>query len=81
MVLISVNGEKNIVLDLGKCRYFDNGGLSTILVGNRLCKNRGGTFVLTGLNDSIERLIVSIRGRTYFIDSGDGLTFVAKKRC
>jgi hypothetical protein len=24
---------------------------------------------------------VSIRGRAYFVDSGDGLTFVAKKRC
>ena len=57
MVLISNNGEKNIVLDLSKCRYCDNSVISTILVGNRLCKNHGGTFVLTGLNDSIERLI------------------------
>ena len=24
---------------------------------------------------------VSIRGRAYFVDSGGGLTFVAKKRC
>jgi len=26
-------------------------------------------------------LNVSIRGRAYFVDSGGGLTFVAKKRC
>jgi anti-anti-sigma regulatory factor len=26
-------------------------------VANRLCKNANGTFVLTGLNDAVERLI------------------------
>jgi anti-anti-sigma factor len=57
LVLVSGNGEKNIVLDLGKCRYCDSSGLSAILVANRLCKNANGTFVLTGLNDAVERLI------------------------
>jgi anti-anti-sigma factor len=57
LVLISGNGEKNILLDLSKCRYCDSSGLSSILVANRLCKNAGGTFVLTGLNDAVERLI------------------------
>jgi anti-sigma B factor antagonist len=57
LVLVSGNGEKNIILDLGKCRYCDSSGLSAILVANRLCKNANGTFVLTGLNDAVERLI------------------------
>jgi len=57
LVLISGNGEKNLILDLSKCRYCDSSGLSSILVANRLCKNAGGTFVLTGLNDAVERLI------------------------
>ena len=57
LVLISGNGEKNIILDLTKCRYCDSSGLSSILVANRLCKNAGGMFVLTGLNDAVERLI------------------------
>ena len=57
LVLISGNGEKNIILDLAKCRYCDSSGLSSILVANRLCKNAGGMFVLTGLNDAVERLI------------------------
>ena len=57
LVLISGNGEKNIILDLSKCRYCDSSGLSSILVANRLCKNAGGMFVLTGLNDAVERLI------------------------
>jgi len=57
LVLISGNGEKNIVLDLSNCRYCDSSGLSAILVANRLCKNANGTFVLTGLTEAVERLI------------------------
>jgi anti-sigma B factor antagonist len=57
LVLVSGNGEKNIILDLGKVRYCDSSGLSAILVANRLCKNANGTFVLTGLNEAVERLI------------------------
>lgn len=57
LVLVSGNGEKNIILDLSNCRYCDSSGLSAILVANRLCKNANGTFVLTGLNEAVERLI------------------------
>ena len=57
LVLVSGKGEKNIILDLKKCEYCDSSGLSAILVANRLCKNAGGTFVLCGLNDAVERLI------------------------
>jgi len=57
LVLVSGKGEKNIILDLDKCEYCDSSGLSAILVANRLCKNAGGTFVLCGLNDAVERLI------------------------
>ncbi|MBI5540966.1 MAG: STAS domain-containing protein [Bacteroidia bacterium] len=57
LVLVSGNGEKNIILDLSNCRYCDSSGLSAILVANRLCKNANGTFVLTGLQPAVERLI------------------------
>lgn len=57
LVLISGKGEKNIIIDLSKVKYCDSNGLSAILVANRLCKNAGGTFVLTGLNDAVDRLI------------------------
>ena len=57
LVLVSGNGEKNIILDLGNVRYCDSSGLSAILVANRLCKNANGVFVLTGLNEAVERLI------------------------
>lgn len=57
LVLVAGNGEKNIILDLNNCRYCDSSGLSAILVANRLCKNASGTFVLTGLQPAVERLI------------------------
>ena len=57
LVLISGKGERNIILDLQKCQYCDSSRLSAILVANRLCKNAGGTFVLCGLNEAVERLI------------------------
>jgi anti-anti-sigma factor len=57
LVLVSGNGERNIILDLDHVRYCDSSGLSAILVANRLCKNADGTFVLTGLNEAVERLI------------------------
>lgn len=57
LVLISGKGEKNVVMDLSKCKYCDSSGLSAILVANRLSKNANGIFVLTGLNDAVERLI------------------------
>lgn len=57
LVLISGNGEKNIILDLSRVKYCDSSGLSAILVANRLCKNANGTFVVCGLNEAVERLI------------------------
>lgn len=57
LVLIAGNGEKNIIIDLTEVRYCDSSGLSAILVANRLSKNAKGTFVLTGLQTAVERLI------------------------
>jgi anti-anti-sigma factor len=57
LVLISGKGEKNIIIDLSNTRYCDSSGLSSILVANRLCKNAKGTFVLSGLQSAVERLI------------------------
>jgi anti-anti-sigma factor len=78
LVLVSGNGEKSIILDLSKCRYCDSSGLSAILVANRLCKNANGTFVLTGLNDAVERLITisqldTVLNITKTVEEGVGL--------
>ena len=50
-------GVKNLVLDLSSTRYIDSSGLSAILVANRLCRDANGTFVLTGLQDAVKKLI------------------------
>ena len=57
LVVINAGGEKNIIIDLNECRYCDSSGLSAILIGNRLCKNENGTFVLSGLQNSVSKLI------------------------
>lgn len=57
LVVINTNGERNIIMDLSQTRYCDSSGLSAILIGNRICKESGGTFVLTGLQPAVTKLI------------------------
>ena len=38
-------------------RYCDSSGLSSILVANRLCKNANGVLVLSGLQESVKKLV------------------------
>ena len=57
LVLIVSNGEKNIVLDISECEYCDTSGLSAILLGNRLCEEATGNFILTGLRPDVEFII------------------------
>lgn len=57
IVLITGGGEKNIIIDLSDVKYIDSSGLSALLVANRSCKNVNGSFVLTGLNENVNKLI------------------------
>ncbi len=57
MVILNNSGNINIVLDISKCHYCDSSGLRAILVGNRLCEDTLGTFILTGLQPDVETLI------------------------
>ncbi|NOQ72249.1 MAG: anti-sigma factor antagonist [Crocinitomix sp.] len=56
-LLLNKSSVNNIVLDLSKSKYCDSSGLSSILIGNRLCKDTGGTFVLSGLQANVQKLI------------------------
>ena len=56
-LLLNTQGYNNIVLDLTESLYCDSSGLSAILVGNRLCRNSSGAFVITGLSDTVKKLI------------------------
>ena len=57
LVLLNSDGVKNIIIDLTETRYCDSSGLSAILVANRLCKNSKGSFVLTGIQEPVKKLI------------------------
>jgi anti-sigma B factor antagonist len=57
LILINTEGQRNIVLDLSQVKFADSSGLSSLLVGHRLCKNATGAFILSGLNDAVARLI------------------------
>ncbi len=57
LILFNTEGQRNIVLDLSNVKYVDSSGLSSLLVGHRLCKNAEGIFILTGLNDATSKLI------------------------
>ncbi len=56
-LLLNTQGFNNIILDLSESLYCDSSGLSAILVGNRLCRNSNGAFVITGLSDTVKKLI------------------------
>ena len=57
LLLLNTQGYNNIVLDLTESLYCDSSGLSAILVGNRLCRNSSGAFVITGLSDAVRKLV------------------------
>jgi len=57
LVLLSKKNVKNIVFNLDDTKYCDSSGLSAILLANRLCRDAKGTFVLTGVNEQIQKLI------------------------
>lgn len=57
LVVLNADEYKNIIIDMEDTRYCDSSGLSAILVANRLCKNSGGSFVLSNLQRSVSKLI------------------------
>ncbi|PSR02659.1 MAG: anti-anti-sigma factor [Bacteroidetes bacterium SW_11_45_7] len=57
LVILNAEGVKNIILDLSQVTFVDSSGLSAILIGNRLCNNINGTFVLAAMNDYVSKLI------------------------
>ncbi|MHB1178332.1 MAG: STAS domain-containing protein [Daejeonella sp.] len=57
LILTNTEGQRNVILDLSNVKYSDSSGLSSLLVGHRICKNAEGSFILTGINENISRLI------------------------
>lgn len=57
LVVANAEGFKNIIVDLGNVKFVDSSGLSSLLIGHRLCKDEKGKFCLCGLNDTVKSLI------------------------
>ena len=57
LVLLNKNSINTIILDLSNTKYCDSSGLSAILIGNRMCKDSGGVFAISGLQANVSKLI------------------------
>lgn len=57
LVKLNKSGEKNIMVDLSGVKYCDSSGLSALLIGNRLCNESNGKFVINSLQEMVERMI------------------------
>ncbi len=57
LILLNKNGINNVIFDMSKTRYCDSSGLSGILIGNRLCKDTNGLFILTGIQDNVMKML------------------------
>jgi anti-anti-sigma factor len=57
-ILLNAEGFRNIVLDLSSVRQCDDSqDLSSLLVGDRLCKKANGLFIVTGVNDVVAKIL------------------------
>jgi anti-anti-sigma factor len=56
-VTLNKQGESNFLLDLSDVRYCDSSGLSALLVGNRLCNDIDGKFVMCSMQEMVKKLI------------------------
>ncbi len=57
LVLLNNKGINNIIVDLSETKYCDSSGLSALLMGNRLCKDTNGRFILCGLQDNVMKMV------------------------
>lgn len=57
LVILNQEGFRNIICDLSEVNFMDSSGLSAVLIGHRICKEANGTFVLSGCQEPVLKLI------------------------
>lgn len=57
LVTLNAEGFNNIILNMSDVKYADSSGLSSILIGNRVCSNSGGLFVMCNVNEHVMKLL------------------------
>lgn len=53
----SMQNFSHFIVDLTRVKYCDSSGLSALLVGNRLAKEKNFKMILFGLQPSVEKII------------------------
>ena len=57
-ILLNAEGYHNIVLDLSAVKQCaDSQDLSSLLVGDRLCKKANGLFIVTGVGEAVAKIL------------------------
>ncbi|MFA4868467.1 MAG: STAS domain-containing protein [Pedobacter sp.] len=57
-ILLNTDGYCNIVLDLSAVKQCnDSQDLSSLLFGDRLCKQHSGLFIVTGVNPDVAKIL------------------------
>ena len=59
-LLLIEQGVKNLILNLETVKFVDSSGLSAILYANRLCNDREGRCVITGIDHPNVKSLISI---------------------
>ena len=54
---LSLEGNKNIIIDLKEVKYIDSSGLSALIIGNHLCKDAQGTMILCRISEHAMKII------------------------
>ena len=62
----SNNGANAFVIDLNNVKYCDSSGLSALLVGNRILKEKEGKLVMFGINPMVQKIIAISQLDTVF---------------
>lgn len=58
LYLLNAEGFNNIIVDLSQVKECNDAqDLSSLLVGDRLCKSANGLFIVTGINDQLAQII------------------------
>ncbi len=57
LVYLNKTGVRNIIINMGRTRYCDSSGLSSLLVANRLCKGVNGSLVICALQEPVMKLV------------------------
>ena len=57
LLALQTQGVQNVIVDLSDVKYIDSSGLSSLLVGNRVINENGGTFILAAVSDHVMKLI------------------------